>query len=103
MFADILYLDRPIIETAAEIYGTLKPKGALPGDADILIAATALTHGKIVVTNNEKHYAPIQERFALDVENWMTRKASFLRAEDADETVKEDENAAEENDNIENE
>lgn len=44
-----------------------------------MIAATALTRGKIVVTNNEKHYAAIQEHFALDVENWMTRKASFLR------------------------
>ena len=94
MFADIVYLDRPIIETAAEIYGTLKPKGALPGDADILIAATALTHGKIVVTNNEKHYAPIQEHFALNVENWMARKPSFLHA--GDDSIDEgEENAAE--------
>ncbi len=102
MFADIVYLDRPIIETAAEMYGTLKPKGALPGDADILIAATALTHGKIVVTNNKKHYAAIQEHFALDVENWMARKASFLIAEedDDDDAVEGEENATEEDGNV---
>jgi len=91
MLTDILYLDRSIIETAAEIYGTLKPHGALPGDADILIAATALTHGKIVVTNNEKHYASIQEHFALHVENWMTHPASFLQVEQEREKEKEEE------------
>ncbi|MBN2266899.1 MAG: type II toxin-antitoxin system VapC family toxin [Candidatus Babeliaceae bacterium] len=82
MFADIIYLDRPIIEMAAEIYGRLKPQGVLPGDADILIAATALVRGKSVVTNNEKHYAAIHEHFALDVENWMTQKASFLQQDE---------------------
>ncbi len=81
IFADIIYLDRPIVETASEIYGTLKPRGILPGDADIFIAATALTQNKAVVTNNEKHYQAIKEHFALDVENWMTQKAAFFQSD----------------------
>ena len=66
MLTKIIYLDRTIVETAGDIYGTLKPRGTLSGDADIFIAATALTYGKIVVTNNEKHYQAIREHFALE-------------------------------------
>ena len=38
------------------------------GDADILIGASALTHGFGVVTNNEAHFRRIE---GLQVDNWM--------------------------------
>jgi predicted nucleic acid-binding protein len=40
----------------------------LISDADILIAATAITHGLAVVTNNEAHFRRIQ---SLPIENWL--------------------------------
>jgi tRNA(fMet)-specific endonuclease VapC len=79
VFTEIIYFDRAIIETASEIYGTLKRIGALPGDADIFIAATALVSRKTLVTNNERHYEAIKEHFALNVENWKANQAAFLQ------------------------
>src|SRR6266511_3975372 len=46
----------------------LHQRGALIGDADILIAATGLEHGLIVVTNNESHYNRIT---GIQLENWL--------------------------------
>lgn len=53
---------------AADIYADLSARGELIGDADILIAATALAHGLGVVTNNEDHFRRIRD---LRVENWL--------------------------------
>lgn len=44
---------------AAEIYAALRNRGEPIGDADILIGASALTHGFGVVTNNEAHFSRI--------------------------------------------
>ena len=66
--SDVLPLTDSIVERAAGIYADLKTRGELIGDADILIAATALTHGLAVATNNEKHFTRIE---GLDVENWL--------------------------------
>ncbi len=41
---------------AADIYADLYVRGELIGDADILIAATAIEHGCVLVTNNENHH-----------------------------------------------
>jgi tRNA(fMet)-specific endonuclease VapC len=38
------------------------------GDADILIAASALAHGLGVTTNNEQHFRQVT---GLHVENWL--------------------------------
>jgi tRNA(fMet)-specific endonuclease VapC len=46
----------------------LSNRGELIGDADILIAASALVHGWGVVTNNEHHFSRIRK---LRVENWL--------------------------------
>ena len=59
---------------AAEIYVDLKQKGRLISDADILIAATALTHDLILVTNNTAHFQRVP---GLQVQSWKTR--SLLR------------------------
>jgi tRNA(fMet)-specific endonuclease VapC len=81
IFTEVLYLDRPIFDTASDMYGILKKQGTLPGELDILVAATAIEHDHILVTNNEKHYKPIQAHFPLHVCNWMTEQVSFSQAE----------------------
>ncbi len=64
----ILPLTDEIVGHAAEIYAALKQRGEPVGDADILIAATALGHGLVVATNNEDHFRRIS---GLGVENWL--------------------------------
>jgi tRNA(fMet)-specific endonuclease VapC len=65
--SEILVLDDLAAVRAAEIYADLKADGALIGDADILIAATAIVNDLVVVTNNETHFNRIR---GLRVENW---------------------------------
>lgn len=57
-----------IVQQAAAIYADLYVRGQLIADADILIAATALTHGLVLVTNNHAHFSRIG---ALTVRNWL--------------------------------
>ena len=62
-------------DLAADRFGALKAElkqsGNLILDADIMIAATALTHNLILVTNNQKHFGRIE---GLMIANW--RQAS---------------------------
>lgn len=60
-------IDEAVVK-AAEIYADLSGRGVLIGDADILIAASALVYGLGVVTNNENHFKRIR---GLHVENWL--------------------------------
>ena len=64
----ILPLTDQAVAKAAEIYADLSHRGQLIGDADILIAASALVHGLGVATNNERHFQRIN---GLQVENWL--------------------------------
>ena len=64
----ILPITDSVIDRAAAIYGDLYRRGELIGDADILIASTALEHGLTLVTNNTAHFARIP---ALQLENWL--------------------------------
>ena len=57
-----------IIVRAADIYAPLYQNGQLIGDADILIASTALEHGFVLATNNEKHHGNIA---GLILDNWL--------------------------------
>lgn len=66
--SEVLALTPPIIERAAEIYADLYRRGMLIGDADILIAATALSHGYVLATNNRSHFGRIAE---LQIDNWL--------------------------------
>ncbi len=56
---------------SAEILGRLKSEYEIQGqrldDFDLVIAACALTHGLILITNNEKHFRRIE---GLQIENW---------------------------------
>ena len=65
----VLPLTDGIVVRAATIYADLHQRGVLIGDADILIAATGLEHGLIIVTNNESHYNRIP---GVHLENWLT-------------------------------
>lgn len=64
----ILPLTDDIVVRAATIYADLRRRGLLISDADILIAATGLEHGLIVVTNNEDHYQRVED---IQLENWL--------------------------------
>lgn len=64
----ILPLNDSIIFKAAKIYADLHRRGELIGDADILIAATAIEYGLVVVSNNKTHFCRIPD---LQLENWL--------------------------------
>ena len=57
--SSVLPITDPIIVRAADYYADLKRRGALIGDADLIIAATATIHGLVLVTTNTAHYARI--------------------------------------------
>ena len=65
--ANILPFSNVEAEQAAQIRAVLKSQGQPIGAYDILIAATALQHGLIMATANQREF----ERVAnLQVENW---------------------------------
>ncbi len=53
---------------AAGIYADLYKRGELIGDADILIAASALVDGFAIATNNVGHFRRVK---TLEVVNWV--------------------------------
>ena len=64
----ILYLDDlEIIETACKIHADLKTKGTPIQDADVLIAATAITRGLILVSND----SDMIRVEGINLENWV--------------------------------
>lgn len=64
----VIPVGRDVVERAAEIYADLYRHGQPIGDADILIAATALTGGYTVTTNNTRHFSRIP---GLALDNWL--------------------------------
>ncbi len=63
----VLPLTDPIVVKAAEIYAALRNRGELIGDADILIAATALVNDLDLITENVDHFSRIPD---LEVKSW---------------------------------
>lgn len=64
----------PVIEISCSVmdsFGSLKAdlsrKGELVDDFELIIAATAITIGYSVVSNNEKHFAKLPD---VSLENW---------------------------------
>jgi predicted nucleic acid-binding protein len=55
------------VERAAQLYADLRRQGKLIPDNDLLIAATALHHGLVLVTNNLHHFQRIPN---LPISNW---------------------------------
>lgn len=65
----LLPLSEAVVVQASEVYADLHKRGELIGDADILIAATALVAGYGLATNNERHFGRIK---GLNTDNWLT-------------------------------
>ena len=63
----VLPLTDDIIVQAADLYALLYQEGQLISDADILIAATALKHHLVMVTENVQHFRRIP---GLSIESW---------------------------------
>ncbi len=65
---EVLYLDNiEIIETACRIHANLKKKGTPIQDADVLIAATAITRGLVLVSND----SDMRRVDEIELENWV--------------------------------
>lgn len=65
----IVFLDSlDIVEKACEIHANLKRKGTPIQEADVLIAATAITRGLIVVSND----SDLIRVEGLSLENWLS-------------------------------
>ena len=52
---------------SAELYATLRQKGEMLDDIDLLIAGVAIENEMVIATNNDKHFQRIP---GLKVENW---------------------------------
>lgn len=65
----IIPVTQDVVRKASDLYADLRRQGRLIGDADILIAASALTQELGVATNNTSHFSRIP---GLHVENWLT-------------------------------
>lgn len=70
----IIHISEDSARKSAEIYADLKHRGITTGTSDILIAGIAIENELTLITNNEKHYAPIR---GLKIENW--KKIKLLR------------------------
>lgn len=57
---EVLELDDAICRIFAQERGRLRAAGTIIGDFDILIGATAIHHGLIVLTNNRRHFSRLQ-------------------------------------------
>ena len=66
--ANIIPLNDEIALRAAKIYAGLRKNRLEISHTDVLFAATALTHGLTLVTNNTNHFARIDH---LVLENWL--------------------------------
>lgn len=63
----ILPITDAVIEKAADIYASLREKGKPISDADIFVAAIALSNNLALVTNNTAHFENIE---GLRLANW---------------------------------
>ncbi|HEV7518276.1 MAG TPA: type II toxin-antitoxin system VapC family toxin [Thermoanaerobaculia bacterium] len=68
--ASVVYpLTEEVVDLAAEIYGSLRKRGQLISDGDLLIASTALLLDLVLVTGNVDHFQRIE---GLRFLNWRT-------------------------------
>ena len=59
-----------VIPTYAKEKARLRKAGAPIDDFDLMIGATALSHGFVLVTENIKHLGRLQ---GIEIENWINR------------------------------
>lgn len=63
----VLPLTDPIFDRAADLWVASRQRGHPCGDADLLIAATAIEHGRRLVTGNVSHFNWIP---SLVIDDW---------------------------------
>lgn len=68
----VVPFDRACAEHYARLRADLERRGCVIGDRDMMIAATALAHGLVLVTDNDTEFSRIP---GLQVENWCTGPA----------------------------
>jgi predicted nucleic acid-binding protein len=64
----VLPVDERVAETFGELGAQLLDRGHSIATPDLLIAATALVHGRTLVTGNVRHFAAVD---GLRIENWL--------------------------------
>lgn len=65
--SDVFPVSVPVLMRAAELWADAHTGGYPHDDADLIIAATALEHGRVLVTGNTSHFAWIA---GLRLEDW---------------------------------
>jgi predicted nucleic acid-binding protein len=63
----VLPIKDEILDAAADLWVIARRQGLTPKDADLMIAATALHHGRTLVTGNTAHFSWVP---GLTHENW---------------------------------
>lgn len=63
---ELLPITKTVMQRYANLRGQLKTIGQGIGAADAIIAATAIETGRILVTRNVRHFAPIKGLQLLD-------------------------------------
>src|SRR6266446_31615 len=63
----ILPVTDAVFDRAAILWGLARQQGHSCGDADVLIAATALEHGLALATGNTRHFTWVP---GLQIEDW---------------------------------
>jgi tRNA(fMet)-specific endonuclease VapC len=65
--SDVFPINMPVLLRAAELWAEATRLGHPQNDADLMIAATALERGRVLVTGNTDHFAWIPD---LTLDNW---------------------------------
>jgi tRNA(fMet)-specific endonuclease VapC len=65
--SEVLPVSMPVLLRASELWAEATRLGRPQNDADIIIAATAMERGHVLVTGNSEHFAWIPN---LKLENW---------------------------------
>ena len=65
--SDVFPANMSILMRAADLWAEVHRSGRPQTDADLIIAATALEHRRVLVTGNTEHFARIA---GLTLENW---------------------------------
>ena len=65
----LLSVDDAVLERASDLWSLARTGGHPHNDADLIIAATALEHKRVLATGNLRHYSWIP---GLTTEDWRT-------------------------------
>lgn len=63
----VLPITDSVVAKASDIYALLRQQGELISDADILVAAIAITNDLVFISNNSSHFTRIK---GLRLDNW---------------------------------